>query len=696
MDINETLQSAHDQHLAGYAEQAEALYREILAVQPENAIVYNDLGNLLQEQARYAEAIGCYQKAIQLDPGFAGAYYNLAETLQDTGQIDEAVGYYRKVIELDPGFAGAYYNLGVILQEKRQFDEAIMNYLQVMKLNPNDADTLNNLGIIMEERGLSDIAEGFYRKAIERNPDFAVAYNNLGDILQKIGKPDDAVPYYKKAIQLNPALSGAYNKLGFISQEKGQLDEALQYYQKAIQLDSNSADAYVNLGTVFQEKGQLDEALQYYQKAIQLDSNSTTAYENLRYVFQARLMMINYDPDYTAQEIFSEHVRFAKQYAEPLYPAHLTYANDTSRTRRLRIGYVSPDFRRHPVASFIEPVLPAHNREGVEIFCYSDAEDPDEVTERIRGYADQWRSIVGMSDETVAKMIRKDAIDILVDLAGHTDANRMLLFASKPSPVQVTWIGYPATTGIPTIDYKIVDAYTDPPGMTEQFYTEKLVRMPESFLCYLPDSKSPEVGELPALSSGHITFGSFNNFVKVSTKVIALWTAILRALPDCRLILKSKSFLDETTSQSAMNMFTREGIDPERIILEPFQQAPSYLESYNSVDIGLDTFPWNGITTTCDALWMGVPVITLAGSACASRAGVSLLSNVGIPELVAKSPDDYIAIAVKLAQNKNTLQSYREHLREMMTHSPLCDAKRFTTNLELCYRRMWETWCQSV
>jgi protein O-GlcNAc transferase len=693
MDINKTIQSAHDHHLAGNAEQAEALYREILIVQPDNAGVHNDIGNLLQELERSAEAIDCYQKAIQLDPGFAGAYYNLAETLRNTGQPDEALGFFKKALELHPDLAGAYYNIGSIFQEKRQFDDAIMHYLKVLKLNPNDPDTLNNLGIIMEEKGFSDIAANFYGKAIEHNPDFAPAYNNLGDILRKTGQTDDAVRYYEKAVQLDPGMYGIHNKLGMILQEKGQLDEAVRYYQKALQTDTASPEAYNNLGTVFQEKGQLDEAVRYYQKALNLDPAFTMAYDNLRYAFQAHLMMMNYNPDFTVQTVFSEHVRFARQYAEPLSPAKLTYVNDCSSARRLKIGYVSPDFRRHPVASFIESALSAHTREHFEIFCYSDVEAADEVTERIQGYADQWRSIAGISDETVAEMVRQDAIDILVDLAGHTDANRMLLFARKSSPVQVTWIGYPATTGLSAIDYKIVDNYTDPPGTTEQFYTEQLMRMPESFLCYRPDSESPEVSSLPALSSGHITFGSFNNFVKVSPKVIELWASIMNALPDCHLMMKDKSFVDQSACQKTIDMFGQKGIDAERILLQPFEKSPAHLDSYNQVDIGLDTFPWNGIATTCDALWMGVPVVTLAGSAYAARAGVSLLSNAGLPELVAGTPEEYISIAVNLANDVEKLRFLREHLRDMMMKSPLCDAKRFTANLEDCYRRIWETWC---
>ena len=303
---------------------------------------------------------------------------------------------------------------------------------------------------------------------------------------------------------------------------------------------------------------------------------------------------------------------------------------------------------------------------------------------------------VGMSDEEVAELIRKDKIDILVDFAGHTANNRILLFARKPAPIQVSWIGYLATTGLSTIDYKIVDSYTDPPGKTEQFYTEKLIRLPESFLCYLPDKDSPEVGPLPALSTGHITFGSFNNFAKVTPEVFTLWARILNELPDSRLILKGKSFSDKTTCQYAINMFTERGISAERITLQSWDPSPKHLESYNQVDIGLDTFPFNGATTTCEAIWMGVPVITLAGTAYHSRVGVSLLSNVGLPELIAKTHDEYIGIAVNLASDIEKLQLLRKSLRDRMSHSPLTDAKRFTANLEMCYHKMWENWCNSV
>jgi predicted O-linked N-acetylglucosamine transferase (SPINDLY family) len=320
----------------------------------------------------------------------------------------------------------------------------------------------------------------------------------------------------------------------------------------------------------------------------------------------------------------------------------------------------------------------------------------DNVTQRIKKYPVQWRDISGLPDEQAAELVQKDGIDMLVDLAGHTANNRLLLFAHKPAPIQISWIGYPATTGLSTIDYKIVDEFTDPPGMSEQFYSEKLIRLPGSFLCYLPEKNAPEIGQLPSRINGFITFGSLNNFAKITPSVYSLWSKILNAVKKSHLILKWKSFSDQRTREYVLNMFKQRGIHEERIILESWEPSPKYLETYNKIDIGLDTFPFNGITTTCQALWMGIPVITLSGRAYASRAGVSLLTNVGMPELVAETSDEYILKAVNLANDMKRLKTLRENLRIMMSCSPICDVKRFIENLETCYRKVWRTWCKST
>jgi protein O-GlcNAc transferase len=655
MNVNEAIQSALKNYQAGNLQQAENISKKILIVEPKNIAAINLLGIIYYQLKNCDLAIQYMKKVISINSNNAQAYYIIGHSMQEKGEIDEAIIHYQKTLSINPNFADAYYNLGTIYQDKKQDDEAISFYQKAVQVNPTDVD----------------------------------AYYNLGFVLQEKGQHEEALPFFWKALQLNPSLDEAYGRIGLALQEKEQFDDAINAYQKSLALNPSNVLAYYGLATIFKEKGQVNDAINAYSKSLQLLPSNTFVYFNF-------LFTINYSSQYTSQDIFSEHLKFAKLYAEPISSSVTPYTNKRIPIRRLKIGYVSPDFRKHAVSYFIEPILVAHKREHFEVFCYSNSLEHDEVTKRIQVYSDQWHNIVGMSDDEVAGLIRRDEIDILVDLAGYTANNRILLFARKPAPIQISWIGYLATTGLSTMDYKIVDNYTDPIGKTEQFHTEKLMRLPESFLCYLPDKDSPEVGPLPALSTGHITFGSFNNFAKVTSEVFGLWAKILMELPESRLLLKGKSFHDTATCHYAINMFTQRGIAAERITLQSWDQSPKHLEAYNLVDIGLDTFPFNGATTTCEAMWMGVPVITLAGTAYHSRVGVSLLSNVGLPELVAKTPDEYVELAVSLATDSDKLSILRANLRDRMAHSPLTDAKRFTTNLEKYYREIWEIWCKSI
>jgi protein O-GlcNAc transferase len=471
--------------------------------------------------------------------------------------------------------------------------------------------------------------------------------------------------------------------------QTGNLEQARCICDRILESHPDNVEALNLLGRICRAKGQFDEALIYVRRAVRIRPDNYGLYQNL-------VFSMLYNSRHVAHTLFSEHLQLARQFEGTLLPGVLPHANEKTPNRRLKIGYVSPDFRRHSVAYFIEPILLSHSREHFELFCYSLTSLEDEVTARMKRYADQWKNIAGMEDHQAAELIRTEGIDILVDLAGHAYNSRILIFARKPAPVQASWIGYPATTGFSSMDYKIVDGYTDPPGVTEQFYSEKLMRLPGCFLCYLPDKDSPEVGTLPVLISGEITFGSFNDFAKVTPEVVALWSAILKRIPDSTLMLKAISFSDRGIHQYVNDMFAKHGIDSERIELLPFAASfPEHLSLYNQIDIGLDPFPYNGTTTTCEALWMGVPVVTLAGNTHASRVGVSLLSNIGLPELIAETPDEYVAIAVTLAADVNRLQSLRARLRAAMEQSPLTDAARFTLNLENCYRKMWETWCAS-
>jgi len=350
---------------------------------------------------------------------------------------------------------------------------------------------------------------------------------------------------------------------------------------------------------------------------------------------------------------------------------------------------VSPDFTHHAVAYFIEPILAAHDRTRVEVFCYANVRVPDATTARLRTLADHWRDIAQLDDDAAAACIRQDEIDLLVDLAGHTAHHRLQVFARRPAPVQATWIGYPNTTGLDAIDYRLTDEICDPPGQTETWHSEKLVRLPSTFSCYQPDAAAPELNALPAVASGRITFGCFNNFAKITPEVIALWGQLIRQLPDAQLLLKSRGLEDPTTAARIRAAFANAGIGGARLALNGKElSVHDHLQLYHGVDIGLDPFPYNGTTTTCEALWMGVPVITLAGNVHAARVGASLMAHVGLPDLVAATPDDYVAKAAALARDLPRLGTIRQTLRETMRRGPLCDAAKFTRQLEAAYAVM--------
>ncbi|MFZ5908191.1 MAG: tetratricopeptide repeat protein [Nitrospirota bacterium] len=707
----------------GNLHQAEDVCREILKKQPDNVLVLNFLGVIQYQLGNFENATELLTKALRCSPSSADIYYNLGNISKDSGLAEEAIAHYRKAIGLNPNLFEAYHNLGLVYQEQNNLNEAEECYQKALQLNPGIPDTYYNLGTIFQDRGLTDEAVAQYQEAIRRDPKFTDAHYNLANIFRDQKIHEKAVTHYRQALQLNPNMFDALYNLGTLYQAKEQYDDALDSYEQALRINPNLPEAYNSMGIILQQKDDIDGALEHYRRAVDLRPDFVEAMVNtgnaLRdyrhsgeaehwyrnalafkpdcaYCYDNLFFLMLYHSRYDPHTTFFEHKQFAVNCAEMLLPFRSPFYHEKSSDRRLKIGYVSPDFRRHSVAFFIEPVLAGHNREQVEVYCYSDVPREDGVTGRIKGYADHWQDIAGMPDEQVAEKIRSDGIDILIDLAGHTAHNRLLVFARKPAPLQVTWLGYPATTGLSVMDYKIVDEYTDPPGKTEHFYTEKLLRMPAGFLCYLPDRESPAVGPLPALSNGYVTFGSSNNFAKVTPEVMDLWARILEMLPASRLVIKAKSLSDRPTRTAVLERFTEKGIKPERLELlgwEPSSQA--HLDLYNRIDIALDTFPYNGTTTTCEALWMGVPAITLAGRTHASRVGASLLANAGIPGLVAESPEEYLTLAFNLAGDIRSLASLRGKLRDSLSRSALTDSTRFAAELERSYRSIWQEWCRS-
>jgi protein O-GlcNAc transferase len=434
-------------------------------------------------------------------------------------------------------------------------------------------------------------------------------------------------------------------------------------------------------------QGRVGEGGAAFRKAVELDPKSADAHGRLLYAML-------HDPASTPPAIYDQHVSWAQRHASDLPKNIAPHANLPDPTRRLRIGYVSIDFRHHSVAYFVEPILASHDHQQFEIFCYSDVANPDHATARFLGYADCWRDVVGMSDGEIADLVRNDGIDILVDLVAHTTQRLLKVFARKPAPVQFTYLGYPATTGLPTIDYRITDALADPPGQTEKWHTEKLVRLPDSAWCYRPLLDAPPVAQAPCLSRGDVTFGSFNMLPKITPQMIQLWSQILRETPGSHLVVKTRSFDDEPTRRRVAGEFANAGIDPNRLELR--QRTPaqlSHLADYGNIDIELDTHPYNGTTIICESLWMGVPVVTLAGPSHLSRVGMSLLTTVGLPELVAHSPEQYVAIATALAADPLRLAALRASIRQRVADSSLRKEIPFTRNLERVYRTTWQAWC---
>lgn len=576
------------------------------------------------------------------------------------------------------------YELAVQNHQAGRLPEAESLYRQILSYQPEHADALEMLGVLAHQAGRSSEAVELIRRAIALNPHVADYYSNLGGILTIQGRLDDAIAAYRQALVLRPDLAEAHNNLGVALKRAGQLDEAIASYRRAIALQPGDVRALNNLAGTLKAAAQLDEAVAVYRKAEAVSGDARIG-SNLLYALQ-------FHPDYDPARLYEEHVRWNQRYARPLLPTKIAHDNDRSTSRRLRLGYVSGDFYQHPVGRWLCPLLSNHDHAAFEIFCYSNVISSDAMTNHLRRHADIWRQTVGLSDAQLAELILRDHIDILVDLTMHMEGSRLLAFARRPAPVQVTYLAYPGTTGLETIDYRLTDPHLDPPVCDESCYSERLVRLPRTWCCYLPSDDSPQVGTPPALSAGRITFASLNNFCKITQAALSVWGRLLSVVPDSVLILHSP---EGSHRDRAKQQLAADGVDPARVRFADRLPLKQYLELHQQVDIGLDPFPYAGGTTTCDALWMGVPVVTLAGQTAASRGGLTLLANLGLEELVARDPEQYVQIAANLARDLPRLTNLRTSLRPRMTASPLMDAPRFACDVEAAFRQMWVSWCDA-
>jgi predicted O-linked N-acetylglucosamine transferase (SPINDLY family) len=741
----------------GRGEEAVASYRSALAISPDHVEAHYNLGVLLGGLKRHEEAVACIESALALRPDYARAHFVLGAALRELGRLAAAEASYRRALEIQPDYAEVHGNLGVTLKELGRPVEAEASHRRALAIKPDDAETHNNLGSALQDQGRFAEAEASYRRALAIRPDFAEVHSNLGTALREQGRPVEAEASHRRAMELKPEYAGAHNNLGSALQTLGRLSEALASYRRALELTPDYHEAHTNLGNAlylqgrfaeaeashrralaikpdFAEahsnlgnalffQGRLAEADASHRRALQLDPNSAGAHSNLGNGLldlgrlaeaeasfrralalapdfpNARsnlLLALNYTERLSRAALFEEHRAWSQRHEAPLAAQRLPHPNSRDPQRRLRVGYVSPDFRRHSVACFIEPVLARHDRNAFEVYCYSNVIHPDRVTERLLALADGARSIVGLSDAQAAAQVRADGMDILVDLAGHTARGRLGVFALKPAPVQASYLGYPNTSGLSAIDWRVTDVHADPPGDGDAFHSERLARLPQTFLCYRPPEEAPAVEPAPFLQKGYITFGSFNVLPKVTAEVIRVWAQLLERVPGSRLMLKGRGLGGTLARAHLLGAFAQHGIAEDRLTLLPHDgDFRAHLSRYREMDIGLDPFPYNGTTTTCEALWMGVPVVALAGERHAGRVGASILANLGLEELIAKSVEHYLSLAAALAADGARLASLRETMRARVTASPLRDEAGFAHSLEAAYREMWRRWCCS-
>ena len=702
-------------------EEARACFERVLQLQPEQPEAWNNLGNAEQQLGRWRRALECYEKALSLRPDYADAMSNRGAALQALGDLAQARACYQRALELNPDMLQARGNLANLFAAEGLHEEAIAAYRRLLEQYGDTENSWNNMGNSYQELGRYREALDCYEKALVLNPAAFTIYNNIGNCYRRQARHAEALGWYQKALNAWPDFAEALNNTGVTLQDMGRLADAVPYFERALAARADYPDPLINLSNNYRDRGRPEkaiaclrqaaamrpdnphvwnnlgcslgdqgcvaEAIDCYRKTIELDPRNHLAYSNL-------LLNVHYLDDTTPGQIFGLHREYEGRFAAP-NPARDWTGRSHDPERKLRVGYVSSDFRRHSVAYFLEPLLERHNAAAVEFYCYADVPRSDSLTERFANLAgSRWRDIRGYNDDRLEQLVRADAIDILIDLGGHTAGNHLRVFSRRLAPLQATWLGYPNTTGLSEMDYRITDALSDPEGETDTLYTERLVRLEGGFLCFRPAPQTPPPAPPPMAALGAITYGSFNNMAKMSPTVIGMWSDLLHRVPASRLALKNKALAEGPARGRVIELFKQRGITEERIVMSgSIESLEGHLSAYAHVDVALDSFPYHGTTTTFEALWMGVPVVTLTGPAHVSRVGASILSHAGLDSCIASTPGDYVAHAASWAGRAGELVLLRQQLRHRLSASPLMDEPGFTRRMESAFREMWRRWC---
>jgi len=654
-----------------------------LAENPSDTRILFALADACRRDGNFIQAADCLQRITELEPGSFPAWCNLGAALWTLKRASEAAIVFEKALSLNPESAEVHNNLGMLHSQAGKHTKAIAHFQAAIKLGPSVPHIHNNLGnALCAAKDLAGAQKAF-EAALDLDPDHLDALNNLGNLFAGRGDFEQAKSCFLQAIRAKQDCADAHYNLGNLLRESFNIDEAISCFINAIQANPQSAAAMTNLAESLQVLGDLDTAEEWLHKALFLDDASDTIWGLL-------LSCMQYNPVYSTREIFQEHAQWGTRFAgkRTIMPYH----NTINPRRRLTIGYVSPDFCGHPAGAFLEPLLANHDSSAFEIICYSNTVKEDAATSRFKSCAKLFHNISNLSDDEAEKLVRGDSVDLLVDCAGHTFGNRLALMARKPAPVQITFLGYPGTTGLSAIDYRLTDAIADPEG-EEHFYAETLVRIQGGFSCWKPPAIAPEISPLPAAARGAVTFGSLHTLARLNPVTIALWSEVIKAVPGSQLLI-FRTTLTPIARERLSWLFAENGVDTKRIIMtSAVPPKGGHLAVYDAIDIALDTFPWSGHTTACEALYMGVPMVTLAGNRHAGRMVASVLTQIQKAAWIARSREDFITIARRLASDITALKEIRRNLRAQATGSRLCDGAAYARAVEEQYRLMWRNWC---
>ncbi len=653
-----------------------------------------ELNTLLQQahedwtNGRVEDAVARLRQINARFPHSLDAAAGLAEILLARGETEEALEWYDYAIGLAPDSRELYLGRGNALLAIQRFAEAADALERAADLGPAAAELLDALGNLCMQRGMWERACRTYRQLIALAPFQVEPHCRLALALGQRRLWDEALATIDHACKIAPQMPSVWLDAALLYRLTARYDDAERCYARVRALAPNAPGLLQAEAELLVELGRTDEAIRQFESRLaELPGQAR--------LHSALLLLKHYDPTVNPDDLFAAHRGWRKRFAEPLTPANPESPSSAEPEKRLRIGYLSPDFHQHPVAAFILPLLRAHDRTRVNTVCFSCCMSPDRMTRALRAHAEEWHDIGRLSDADAAALIRRERIDILVDLAGHTGNHRLQLFARRPAPVQVTYLGYPDTTGLDTIDYRLTDAMADPPGATEAWHSEKLLRLEPGFLCYAPAPDAPEPSPPPSLKNGFVTFGSCNNLAKLSPPCLTLWARLLQTIPEARLLLKTKALGHEPTRKRILDAFGAHGIASGRIETIGYtRDYQAHLQVYARIDVALDPFPYNGTATTCDTLWTGCPVVTLAGKTHVARVGASILHSIGCDNWIAASEDEFLRIAAGLARTPERLSKWRGEARPRLQNSPLLDAPRFTAALEAAYRRIWRRYCE--